>query len=51
MAGQTRVIKGGPGPAGEPFGKNGAPNPTKTLKRTLGYMLKNYKLQFLLVVI
>ena len=24
MAGQTRVIKGGPGPAGEPFGKNGA---------------------------
>ena len=34
MAGQTRVIKGGPGPAGEPFGKNGAPNPTKTLKRT-----------------
>ena len=51
MAGQTRVIKGGPGPAGEPFGKNGAPNPTKTLKRTLGYMLKNYKFQFLLVVI
>ena len=41
MAGQTRVIKGGPEPAGEPFGTNGAPNPTKTLN----------KFQFLLVVI
>lgn len=50
MAGQARVMRGG-GVAGGPFGKNGAPNPTKTLKRTLGYMLKNYKFQFLLVVI
>ena len=46
MAGQARVMRGGPGVAGGPFGKNGAPNPTKTLKRTLGY-----KFQFLLVVI
>ena len=34
MAGQARVMRGGPGVAGGPFGKNGAPNPTKTLKRT-----------------
>ena len=32
MAGQARVMRGGPGVAGGPFGKNGAPNPTKTLK-------------------
>ncbi len=33
MAGQARVMRGGPGVAGGPFGKNGAPNPTKTLKK------------------
>ena len=51
MAGHGRPIKGGSGAAGAPFEKNGAVNPGKTLKRTLGYMLKNYKFQFLLVVV